>query len=167
MSKIRAIAMDVDGTLTDGGIYVSEDGEIMKRFYVRDGYAIKHFLPKMGIIPIVITGRESKIVSRRCDELGIRYFIQGSTDKWCDLKTILNKLGISAEETAYIGDDINDIDCMSRVAIKGCPADATKEVSAISDYVANASGGAGAVREFIEWLGEINEKDLGFKWNDQ
>ncbi len=152
--RIRALVMDVDGTLTDGGIYIGASGEVMKRFFVRDGMAIKHFLPKHGIVPIVITGRESEIVARRCAELDIRHLIQGSEDKLRDLTTALSGLGISPEETAYIGDDVNDLECMRTVGVAACPYDADQCVVDIADYVAKAPGGRGAVREFIEWLGD-------------
>ncbi len=150
--KIRALVMDIDGTMTDGGIYIGETGEIMKRFYVRDGLAIKHILPKYGIIPIVITGRSSEIVKRRCEELDIHDVIQGSDNKLSELKRILLEKKISLEETAYIGDDINDLECMNAVYICGCPADAVKQVRDISDFVSASNGGQGAIREFVEWL---------------
>lgn len=161
MRNIKALIMDVDGTLTDGGIYIGDSGEMMKCFYVRDGHAIKHFLPELGIIPIVITGRQSDIVRERCSEIGINYVIQGSSDKWSDLNALLSSLGILPEEAAYIGDDVNDKDCMSRVGIAGCPNDAVKEIKGIAHFVAESNGGRGAVREFIEWLVERDEKDFG------
>lgn len=155
--KIRALAMDVDGTLTDGGLYIGEDGEMMKRFHVKDGYAIHDLLPAMKIIPIIITGRTSEIVNRRCSELGITRLIQGSTDKVEDLKKILARDNIDIMETAYIGDDLNDYDCMRQVGLKGCPSDAVDGIKEIADYVTIRSGGNGAVREFVEWIGKKNQ----------
>lgn len=152
--KIKALVMDVDGTLTDGSIYIGENGEIMKRFYVRDGQAIKHFLPRMGIIPIIITGRISEIVLQRCQELDICHLVQGSGDKLSDLKVVLNTLDITLEETAYIGDDVNDLECMQAVGVCACPCDADQSVVKIAHIVTRAAGGYGTVREFIEWLGE-------------
>ena len=154
MARIKVLVMDVDGTLTDGSIYICADGEAMKRFYVRDGHAIRHFLPEMGVTPVVITGRVSQIVARRCEELDIRCLVQGSMDKWRDLTAILEHLGATPEETAYIGDDVNDLDCMNRVGVCACPKDAVDAVRAVADYVTEAEGGHGAVREFIEWLGK-------------
>lgn len=150
--KIRALVMDVDGTLTDGGIYMGDDGEIMKRFDVKDGYAIRVLLPQMGVIPIIITGRQSEIVFRRCKELGIKRIVQGSTDKWPQLRMIMEEEQIALEEVAYIGDDLNDFECMSKVGVKGCPSDAANEIKEISDYVTEHVGGKGAVREFVEWI---------------
>ncbi len=157
--RIKALAMDVDGTLTDGSIYISPQGEAMKRFYVRDGQAIRFFLPEMRIIPIIITGRTSEIVALRCEELGICHLVQGSTDKWQALRDILAGLDISPEETAYIGDDVNDLECMVQVGVCACPGDADRAVLAQANYVTEACGGQGAVREFIEWLRKRNEEE--------
>lgn len=151
---IKALVMDVDGTLTDGGIFMGNTGELMKRFHVRDGYGIHDMLPRMGILPIILTGRESDIVYKRCSELGIKYIIQGSKDKAVDLKTILLKERVSMKEAAYIGDDLNDLECMKQTGLIGCPNDAVFEIKKIADYVCNAAGGNGAVREFIEWIGK-------------
>lgn len=153
-TKIKVLVMDIDGTLTDGSIYIGADGEVMKRFYVRDGQAIRHFLPELGITPVVITGRSSQIVARRCEELDIRWLVQGSSDKWSDLSAVLERLGAQPAETAYIGDDVNDLDCMRRVGVCACPKDAVRAVREAADYVTEAEGGRGAVREFIEWLGK-------------
>lgn len=154
---IKALAMDVDGTLTDGGLYYGGNGEMMKKFHVRDGYAIHDILPSMGIIPIIITGRESEIVRQRCKELGITHVIQGSKDKASDLKDILSKENISLQETAFIGDDMNDLQCMKIAGITGCPGDAAEEVIKIADYVSTRMGGEGAVRDFIEWIAECQQ----------
>lgn len=152
---IKALVMDVDGTLTDGGIYLGEHGEIMKKFHVKDGYGIRNILPELKIIPIVITGRKSDIVKYRCQELGITYFVQGSVEKTYDMRKILDYLGISFGQTAYIGDDLNDYEAMKLVSIKGCPQDADPKIKDIADYVTKAKSGDGAVREFIDWLSGI------------
>ena len=152
MKKIKALIMDVDGTLTDGGIYMGQDGEEMKRFNVKDGYAIHNILPKYNVIPVIITGRKSRIVENRCKELGIKRVVQGSINKVEDMLQILKQERIELEETAYIGDDLNDYECMQMVGVRGCPNDAVKEIKEISDYIATAIGGNGAVREFIEWI---------------
>lgn len=149
---IKAFVMDIDGTLTDGGLYIGNDGEVAKRFHVKDGYAVHDMLPSMGIIPIVITGRKSEIVSQRCKELGISHLVQESKNKVEDLKKILFYEKIDLDETAYIGDDLNDLPCMKIVGIKGCPSDAVEEIRQIADYVTKQTGGNGAVREFVEWL---------------
>lgn len=150
--KIKAIIMDVDGTLTDGGIYLDSNGNEMKKFNVKDGYAISKILPEKDIIPIILTGRESEIVKLRCAELGIKYVIQGSKDKVKDMLYILKKLSVSLEEAMYIGDDLNDLECMKLVGVCACPGDAVQDIKKISKYVATSNGGDGAVREIIENL---------------
>lgn len=151
--KIKALVMDVDGTLTDGGIYMGENGEIMKRFNVKDGYAIHNMLPQMGILPIIITGRISKIVENRCSELEIKELIQGSKNKLVDLLKIIEKFDIKLEEVAFIGDDLNDLEAMKFVGVRGCPFDAIEEIREICEYVSPHMGGNGAVRDFVEWIG--------------
>ena len=147
---IKALIMDVDGTLTDGTIYLDNNGNEMKKFNVKDGYAINTILTEYDIVPIVITGRRSEIVRKRCEELNIKKVVQGSINKVNDMKLILNDLSISMEETAYIGDDMNDIECMKLVGLCACPNDAVNEVKKICDIVAEKNGGEGAVREIIE-----------------
>lgn len=154
--NIKALVMDVDGTLTDGSIYIGDAGEIMKRFHVRDGYAIRHILPVYDIIPMIITGRESEIVRKRCAELGIVHLVQGSQEKKMDLLKLLQAEKISLEETAFIGDDLNDLECMQIVGLRACPADAVKRIKEEVHFIAEKPGGQGAVREFIDWMIENN-----------
>lgn len=144
--------MDVDGTLTDGGIYMGRNGELFKRFDVKDGYGIKNLLREHAIIPAIVTGRKSEILKNRCDELCIVELVQGSSDKILDCKKILDKYGFTPGEAAYIGDDLNDLEAMQSVRLKGCPHDAARKIKDIADYVTEADGGHGAVREFIEWI---------------
>lgn len=150
--KIKMLVMDVDGTLTDGHIYVSAEGEMMKAFHVQDGYAIAHMLPECGITPVIITGRSSKIVEKRAGELKIRHLHQGVADKLSKLKEVAAQLGVGPEEIAYIGDDVNDLDCIRYCGYSACPADAVPEVLEAVDYVCNRDGGRGAVRE---WIGKL------------
>lgn len=144
--------MDVDGTLTDGHIYVGAEGEIMKAFYVQDGYGIAHILPQLGIIPVIITGRSSKIVEKRAAKLKIVHLHQGIAEKLPKLREVAACLGIAAEEIAYIGDDVNDLDCIRWCGYTACPADAVTEVLSAVNYVCKREGGKGAVREFIDLL---------------
>lgn len=150
--NIRYLAMDVDGTLTDGKINMSASGEVFKSFNIKDGYAIHEILPKVNITPVIITGRTSDIVKNRAKELGIDKVFQGVLDKTEALKSVTADLS----QVAFIGDDLNDLDCMKAVkaagGIVGCPADAAKEAKDIADFVSNKDGGNGAVREFIDWL---------------
>lgn len=156
MKDIKLFLMDVDGTLTDGKIYMGISGEVFKAFDIKDGYGIHEILPKYGIVPVIITGRKSEIVVNRAAELGISEIHQGYHDKRAILETILEKYRCSLREAAYIGDDVLDIQCMKPIkdagGLIGCPADAVDEVKALADYISDKEGGRGAVRDFIEWL---------------
>lgn len=148
----RLLVLDVDGTLTDGKIYLTQHGEECKAFHVRDGYGIRHILPKLQIEPAVLTGRKSEIVSRRAGELGIRIVCQGVSDKASCLRRILEGKGYTAKETVYIGDDENDLECMRLAGFSACPADAHPSIRNAADYIALKNGGDGAVREVIDRL---------------
>lgn len=143
--------MDVDGTLTDGKIYMSANGEFMKAFNIKDGYAIAR-LRGYGIEPVIITGRKSEIVSQRCAELGITELYQGIENKSYKLRDICKKYRIDLSQVAYIGDDLNDLACMKICGYSACPSDAVILVKESVDYVCKEKGGDGAVREFIDYL---------------
>ena len=149
---IKYLVMDVDGTLTDGKIYMGNDGEVMKAFNIKDGCGIHDILIPAGITPVIITGRSSKILENRCKELGITNLHQGIRNKIEKLLTITTDLST----VAYIGDDINDLSCIKPIkeasGLVGCPADAVQKVKDLSDFISTRNGGDGAVREFIEWL---------------
>lgn len=159
-NKIKLFVMDVDGTLTDGNIYLSYKKEFFKAFNVKDGYGIREILFSKNIKPIIISGRKSKIVNRRCKELNIDMLYQGARDKLKVLEEILNKYNILFSNVAYIGDDINDLPCINAIVmhggVVGCPADAVEEVKNHANFISNKNGGHGAVRDFIDWLNEKN-----------
>lgn len=148
--------MDVDGTLTDGKIYMGTEGELMKAFDVKDGCGIKEMLPKHGIIPVIITARESDILWNRCQELGITELHQGVRDKLGCLENILRRFSSDFSEVAYVGDDILDLQCMVPVTKHGglaaCPQDAVTVVSECCNYVSPFPAGRGAVRDIIEHI---------------
>lgn len=146
---IKLIVMDVDGTLTDGKIYLSNNGDEYKAFNVKDGYAIKK-VRELDIKTCILTGRKSKCVSRRGLELDVDYVIQGSQDKVTELSNLIDWLKISYNEVLYIGDDMNDYACMKLCAFKACPKDAYEEIINICDFVSSKNGGDGAVREIID-----------------
>ena len=154
---IKALVMDVDGTLTDGKIFLGNNGEELKAFNVKDGLGIKKIIG-LGIIPIVITGRSSNIIERRCKELGIDYLFQNVSDKLSLLKNLLKKLFIGMHQVAYIGDDINDIECIKNCGLTGCPKNSVKDIVEIVDYVCCLDGGEGCVREFIEYIIQNNKE---------
>ena len=149
--KIKLLAMDVDGTLTDGRIYIGTDGEVMKAFDVKDGYAIVKYI-RAGGIPAIITGRSSAIVEARCRELGITELWQGVEDKLARLRELAEKYSLTPAEIAYIGDDENDMACMNYAGLSACPADAMDAVKAAANYICCHNGGRGAVRELLDHI---------------
>lgn len=149
--------MDVDGTLTDGKIYMSSSGELMKAFNIKDGYALAH-LREYGIEPVIITGRESEIVNQRCKELGIKDLYQGINNKLFCLRFLCEKKGISLSEVAYIGDDVNDLPCIKQCGYTACPSDSLSVVKDNVNYVCTLKGGEGAVREFVSKIIEHNNE---------
>ena len=153
--KVKILVMDVDGTLTDGKIYIGSEGEIMKAFNVKDGYGIAK-LHSLNVIPSIITGRKSERLTIRANELKIKEVYQGEDQKVHRLNELASKYNCDLSEIAYIGDDENDIECMKLCGINACPSDAVESVRNISDYICTLRGGEGAVREFIEFL--ITEK---------
>lgn len=159
MGSIRYLIMDVDGTLTDGKIHIGNSGELYKTFNIKDGFGIHDIAIPHGIIPVIITGRISKILENRCRELGIAKLYQGVTDKVEIMNSILENQSYGI--VAYIGDDINDITCMKLVhdagGLVGCPSDAVRQILELADFVSVKTGGDGAVREFIDWIVGSNE----------
>lgn len=149
--KTKMLVMDVDGTLTDGRIYIGANGEVMKAFDVKDGYAIVQ-MQKQGIVPVIITGRKSDIVTERAKELHIAELYQGVSDKLECLKKVAGKYGLEKSEIAYIGDDLNDLSCMEFCGMSACPQDAVEEIKGYVGYLCKNNGGRGAVREFVDYL---------------
>lgn len=151
IQDIKVLAMDVDGTMTDGKIHIGEFGEIFKSFNVCDGLGIK-MLKEKSIIPIIITGRKSSIVIKRAEELGIDNILQGIQDKETTLNVFCINNGISMSEVAYIGDDVNDLGAMLKCGLTACPNDAHEKVRKVVNYICKKCGGQGAVREFIDYI---------------
>lgn len=150
--SLKLLVMDVDGTLTDGKIYITAKGEAFKSFDVKDGYGIKNILHNIGMKSAIITGRVSEIVERRAQELEVDWVYQGVSDKRECLQNLMDEYGYAKEEVMYVGDDLNDLECMQMAGYSCCPADAHEEVKKIADYVTIKCGGAGAIREIIDML---------------
>ncbi|MCL2749549.1 MAG: HAD hydrolase family protein [Coriobacteriia bacterium] len=148
---IDHIIFDIDGTLTDGGIYISSNGVEVKRFQAKDGLLVR-MLPRVGFTTMIMTGRNSELTSIRAEDLCISEVLQGINDKEAALRDYFKKHKLSGERFAFIGDDLNDYEAMKLCAFKACPADATKEIRDICDYVSTEKGGSGAVREICEYL---------------
>jgi 3-deoxy-D-manno-octulosonate 8-phosphate phosphatase (KDO 8-P phosphatase) len=150
-AHIKAVVFDVDGVLTDGGLWFGPDGEALKRFDVKDGHAI--VLARLTNLPVcILTARTSPIVEVRAQELKITKVFQGRREKGPAFDELAAELGIAPKEIAYMGDDINDLPAMSRCGFSGCPSDAVTLVKESVDFISTRPGGKGAVREFIEVL---------------
>lgn len=148
---LRAAVFDVDGVLTDGRLYVGEQGETVKAFSTLDGHGLK-LLALAGIEPLVVTGRDSAAVRRRVADLGLTHAAYGAHDKVAAAEALLHPLGIGWDATAVIGDDWPDLPLFARAAFACAPANAHGEVKARAAYVTAASGGHGAAREFCDLL---------------
>ncbi|QKF82280.1 KdsC family phosphatase [Halarcobacter ebronensis] len=149
---IELIVLDVDGTLTDGGITYTNSGDEIKTFNVADGLAIATWTKRMGKKAAIITGRTSKIVEQRGKDLAITHLHQGIKDKYAVLEEIIKKEGLSWNQVAAIGDDLNDYKMLKKVGLSFVPAGGSKYVKNIANIVCEASGGHGAVREMIEYI---------------
>ncbi|HNW62446.1 MAG TPA: HAD hydrolase family protein [Piscinibacter sp.] len=148
---VRVAIFDVDGVLTDGRIYIGEQGEAFKAFSTLDGHGLK-LLAQGGIVPVVITGRDSPAVRRRVADLGIAQAVYGASDKLAAATPMLARLGVGWDAVAAMGDDWPDLPLMTRAAFACAPAGAHAEVRAIADHVTHAQGGHGAARECCDLL---------------
>ncbi len=164
--SIELIVLDVDGTMTDSRISYLESGDEVKSFNVKDGLGIVSWM-RLGKKVAIITGRSSKIVARRAKELGIEYYYQGIKDKRKVLNELLEKLDISYDQVATIGDDLNDYTMLQDAAISFAPKDASGEVERIATVTLSKKGGDGAVREMIDYLIEKEglTKELYRAWS--
>lgn len=149
--QIRLLALDVDGVLTDGRLYFTEDGQEIKTFDSQDGHGIK-LLQKTGIVCAIITGRTSQLVERRARNLGITLLLQGREDKLVALKELSVQLVIPLEEMAYVGDDWPDLPAIRAAGLGVAVANAHREVRRYADFVSLATGGRGAVREVCDLI---------------
>ena len=151
LAAVRLLVMDVDGVLTDGGIYYTERGDELKRFDVRDGQGLV-LLRQAGVLTAVITRRRSEIVERRADELGIAEIHQGATDKRAVLQSLLTRRGVPASEAVYVGDDVGDLAAMHLVGLPIAVADAVPPVRRAAAYVTRSRPGHGAIREICDLI---------------
>ena len=151
LHKIKLLLLDVDGVMTDGGIYLSNSGDEFKKFNIQDGYGIVK-LQRTGIKVGIITGRVSKIVTKRAEELGIQEVYQNLENKIEAYETIKKKLYLSDPDIAYIGDDEFDLPVLERVGFSAAPSDAIPGVKKRVHFVCTRSGGNGAVREVVDLI---------------
>jgi YrbI family 3-deoxy-D-manno-octulosonate 8-phosphate phosphatase len=150
--KIKLILTDVDGVLTDTGIYYGQDGEALKRFSIRDGMGVERLRKYAGIETVIITGENSGTVKSRAEKLKITEFYLGVKKKEEVLEIIKKKNALESENIAYIGDDSNDYEVMKLVGLRATPADGMNFIKDIADYVCENKGGYGAFREFVELI---------------
>lgn len=153
LSKTKMLIMDVDGVLTDAGMYYSVNGDELKKFNTRDGMGIS-ILQRKGVIVAVITSEDVDIVKRRCKKLNINEVFLGVNDKLKIVKELCRKYSLTKEEVAYIGDDINDLEVIKYVGFGATVADGVKAVKEHADYVTTLKGGEGAIRELCEYIME-------------
>ncbi len=151
LDAVRLVAFDVDGVFTDGRFYLSNSGVESKAFCTQDGFGVRRLL-SAGVEVAVISGRSSEAVSLRMADLGISHVIQGCSDKVAAFDSLIGKLGIAATECAYVGDDVPDLPLLSRVGVSFAVANAVPELHQACDYLTQANGGFGAVREVCDML---------------
>ena len=159
ISKIKLIVFDVDGTMTDGKLYYSANGEELKRFSVRDGLGTI-LLNLAGIITAIITSENSPIVTARAKKLKIEHVILGSRNKTEAIRQLQKELNFSLEEIAFVGDDLNDLDVLQMVGFSACPNNAVNVVKDVVDFVSSYNGGDGAIREIAEEILILQNKSV-------
>lgn len=149
--QVKIAVFDVDGVMTDGGLYYTSKGDEIKAFNVKDGLGIK-LLQKHGIKTAIITGRDSELVNRRARELGFDYLYQGREDKITALNELLNDIDMQLEDVGYMGDDLPDLPAIRHAGFGATVADGTSLVLEHADWTSTKNGGQGAVREFCEFI---------------
>ncbi|MEQ9439126.1 MAG: HAD-IIIA family hydrolase [Cyclobacteriaceae bacterium] len=149
-SQIRLIVLDVDGTLTDGGIYITEQGDEFKKFNAKDGMAMKRLIRKGLPVAFISASHSSRSVQRRAEMLGVEYCYVGQEPKTRILEGWMKTLGIHYQEILFMGDDINDLEVMQQVGISACPADASPTIRAMADIVLERNGGNACFRELVD-----------------
>lgn len=150
LNKIKLLILDVDGVMTDGGMYFTESGDQFKKFNTKDGMAIIHLTKNDFQVGIISSGFKGEAVQRRAEMLGIQHCIVNREPKMNTLRTICKKLNIEIENVAIIGDDVNDLEIMRNCGITACPKDAVGSVKNEADIILSLRGGEGCVREFID-----------------
>ncbi|MCA5006799.1 KdsC family phosphatase [Sphingobacterium bovistauri] len=149
LKGVKCVILDVDGVLTNGNILVTDDGNQLRTFNVKDGYAIQYAI-KQGLDVFVITGAKSEGVKIRFQGLGVKEIFLGISDKLAVLEDLLKKYNHALEDVLFIGDDMPDYICMQRVGVAVAPADAVEDIKKLCDYVSKFKGGEGVVREVLE-----------------
>jgi 3-deoxy-D-manno-octulosonate 8-phosphate phosphatase (KDO 8-P phosphatase) len=157
LKNITTFIFDVDGVLTNGTVFCTESGELLRTFNVKDGYAIQCAL-KQGFKVCIISGGKGEAMTKRFENLGLTDIYLGVADKLPIFETYVKKHNTAPTEVLYMGDDLPDLPVMKKVALATCPADATEEIKTISHYISPVNGGQGAVRDIIEKVLKVQEK---------
>lgn len=155
--NIKCVILDVDGVLTNGNILVTEEGDQLRTFNVKDGYAIQYAI-KQGLEVFIITGAKSQGIQKRFEGLGVKKIFLGISDKWSVLPSLLDSYGYHLEEVLFIGDDMPDYMCMQKVGVAVAPADAIEDIKKISHYTSKLKGGEGIAREILEKILRLQNK---------
>jgi YrbI family 3-deoxy-D-manno-octulosonate 8-phosphate phosphatase len=155
LSDIKMLVMDVDGVLTDGGMYYSEKGDELKKFNTKDGKAIE-LLKNKGVKVAIITSEKNNIIKRRMDKLKVDFLIQGSLNKKLDLLQLSNNSNIPLSQIAYVGDDINDIEAIKIANVSFCPQDAVEEIKNNVNFILKSNGGEAVIREIWDVMKGVN-----------
>lgn len=149
--KIKLLVLDVDGVMSDGGMYYTSDGKEIKKFNTKDGLAIKNLIENSKIeVAFLSSGMDDKIISHRASMLGVKRVYVGSEKKELILSKWIKELNLEAKDIAYVGDDINDLNAMKLCGLKACPSDASDEIKNIADVLLSKKGGEACVREFVD-----------------
>ncbi|RZF59612.1 KdsC family phosphatase [Sphingobacterium corticibacterium] len=156
-ANIKVLFLDVDGVLTDGSVLVTEQGEQLRRFSIKDGYAIQLAM-KRGLRIAVISGGKSQGVLQRLRGLGVEDVFLGVGDKLTVMRDIILRYKVALTEVAFMGDDIPDLTCLKQVGLPMCPQDAVEEIKAVAHYVSPKNGGEGCVRDVIEKILKLQKK---------
>ena len=159
MKDIKLILTDIDGVWTDGGMYYDQEGNEWKKFHTYDSAGVL-FAHKAGIPVGIITGEDTQIVKRRAEKLHVDYLMQGVSDKLSAVRQLCQELGLSLQEVAYIGDDLNDIALLQHVGIAGVPASAPQYIRRLATIHLSKKGGEGVFREFVEAVLSFDETQL-------
>ena len=149
--KIKVLLTDVDGVLTDGGMYYSSKGDAMKKFYARDGMGV-NILRRNKIPTIIVTKEKTTIVRKWATKMNVCLVLDGVTKKEAIIKDVCKKFKINPDEIGFIGDDVNDLEIMKRIGFSATPSDGIKEALKVVDYRCNSKGGEGAFREIVDLL---------------
>jgi 3-deoxy-D-manno-octulosonate 8-phosphate phosphatase (KDO 8-P phosphatase) len=150
--NIKLVISDCDGVLTDGCVYYSSMGEELKKFSLRDGMGVERLRKICGVETGIMTRENSQIVARRAEKLKIKHLYMGIEEKEKRFLEVLTENGLAAEDVAYIGDDVNDVEVLKMAGLSACPADAIDLIKPVVHYICQNPGGAGAFRELAELI---------------